>query len=427
MKTPGLRSVVRNSGFLFGSHVARTLSRGVYIIVLARLLQPDDYGMLNYGISWSLTFLAFTTFGLDIVLGRDVGRREAGLPALVGSTFLIRVAAALVFTTCACATAFVVEPSSNSRELVIVFSLAIVGRAIWQWCVSTFIAFEKTLGVLSVELVFRPLEIVLILLILLVFTQQNLTAVAFAHAALWWMQSAVGVYLILSRVTPLDLRINRSYMRRLLVAGIPGALYILAITCFTQVPVVLYRLTIGSGEELGNFTLSIQVVGYLLAVPFIVATTALPVLSRSAARKDGKDAAIAVKTLIWIPVISLVFSAVGMWLAPPLTILVFGAEFAQAGVILSEAIWLLPPFILATGLQQIVFARSHDVNASLPALLGAIAMLVLFSPLAQILFYRGALLAVGVGLVTWSIGLVLILVKRRVLTRHPDQINPPPI
>lgn len=69
--SPGVRSVLRNSLFLFGSQALTIVFRGVGIVALARLLAPEAYGALNFGMAWYLAFIALTYLGLDIVLARE--------------------------------------------------------------------------------------------------------------------------------------------------------------------------------------------------------------------------------------------------------------------------------------------------------------------------------------------------------------------
>jgi hypothetical protein len=122
--------------------------------------------------------------------------------------------------------------------------------------------------------------------------------------------------------------------------------------------------------------------------------------------------------LVMIPLIGVLFDLLGIWLAPPLTVLVFGAEYRQAGQVLGESVWLLTPLSLAIGLQQILFSRRLKLGmASLFAILGIAGMATLYAPLTEALSYRGALLATGIGITIWAGGLVLALVTAGILAR----------
>jgi len=415
---PGIRSVLRNFSFLFGSQILATLVGGAYAVLLARLLGPGLYGTLTYGFSWYLTFITLTSLGLDVVLGREVGRDRSTAPVLAGSTLALRAIATIAIAFLSAGVALVMEPDPTARPLLLVLSVALLGRAVWLWCGSVFVAFENTRRQLAIDIAFRPTELCVTILILSFLAPQSILAVGIVHATLWWLQAAFGIAVILKRLTRVDFRGFALRAWSLLKEGIPGVVYTIAVTWFLQSPIVLFRQVAGMGDALGHFALAIQMTGYFLTVPYLVGSVALPVLSRSAARDDGKTRAAAIAMLVTIPAVGILLGLFGIWLAPPLIALVFGADYLQAGRILGEAVWLLTPISLAIGLQQILFSRRLMLRAaSLSALLGIASMAALFAPLTRALSYHGALLATGIGMSLWAGGLVMALISAGVLAK----------
>lgn len=419
---PGIRSVLRNFIFLFGSQMLATLIGGAYAVFLARLLGPELYGTLTYGFSWYLTLITLTSLGLDVVLGREVGRDRATAPALAGSTLALRAIAAAVIALLSAGIALAVEPDPAARQLLLVLSVALLGRAIWLWCGSVFVAFENTRQLLAIDIAFRPMELGVTILILSFFAPKSILAIGIVHATLWWLQASFGIVIILKRLTRVHFHDFAGHAWRLVREGVPGVVYMLAVAWFLQSPIVLFRQVAGVGDALGHFGLAIQMTGYLLTIPYLVGSVALPVLSRSASRDDGKTRAAAIAMLVTIPVVGVVLGVLGLWLAPPLTAFIFGADYLQAGHILGEAIWLLTPISLAIGLQQILFSRRLRLKmASLSAILGVVSMAALYAPLTRALSYHGALLATGIGMSLWAGGLVMALVLAGMLAKPvPD-------
>ena len=420
MMPHGVRSVLRNFSYLFGSQALTTIVGACYAVFLARFLGPQLYGTLNYGYAWYLTFIAFTYLGLDVVLGREVGREPKSGPFLAGATLVLRAVAAAVVAVLSAVIACAAEPDAQARTLLYVLSAALFGRAVWLWCGSVFVAYEDTRHQFLIDVAFRPLELATAVLVLLFVAPKSIIAVGVVHAALWWLQAAVGLATILEQITAIEIRGLGRHAQRLIVEGLPGALYTLAVIWFLQAPTVWFRHLVGTGDALGYFALAIQIVGYLLIVPYLVGSVALPVLSRSAAREDGKTRIAAFATLIGVPAASAVLGVLALWLAAPVTALVFGARYLEAGRILAEAIWLLLPLSLAIGLQQIAFSHRGNLRlASLSTILGILAMAALYAPLTQAMSYHGALLATGIGMSIWAGGLVLTLAKAGILAKRP--------
>jgi O-antigen/teichoic acid export membrane protein len=414
----GLRSILRNFSYLCGSQMLAILIGSAYAIFLARLLEPPLYGLLTYGVSWYLTFIPLTVLGLDMVLARGVGRDRSTGPALAGGTLALRAIAALTVAILSASVGVLVEPDPLARQLLVILSIALLGRSIWFWCGSVFVAFEDTRRQLLIDLTFRPLEFALTFVILFWVAPKSVLAIVIVQTALWWIQAAVGVATVVRKITPIEFRgiVNRA--RNLTTDALPAAVYGLTVTWFLQSPIVLFRQVTGVGDTLGHFALAIQMMGYLLTFPYIVGTVALPVLSRYAATggTSTKD------TVIRLSLVTFAFGVVSglfaMWLAPAVTALIFGQEYRESGRILGEAIWLLIPFSLAIGFQQILFSLRVKLRlASLFAVLGVLAMAVLFLPLTKAWTYHGALLATGIGMALWALGLLVTLAASGGLSR----------
>jgi O-antigen/teichoic acid export membrane protein len=418
--TPGLRSILGNFSFLFGSQLLTTLIGAAYAVLLARLLGPELYGTLTYGYSWYLTFITLTYLGLDMVLAREVGRDPGQAPCLAGSTLALRAAAATCVAILSAVAGYVFEPDQTARPVLLILSMALLGRAIWLWCSSVFVAFEVTRRQLPIDLFFRPFELVIVIPTLWFLAPRSILAIAVIHTVLWWLQAAVGIFIVCRRVTRVDFTGLSGKALQLIGAGIPGAIYTLTVIWFLQAPIVLFRQIAGVGDTLGHFALSMQITGYLLTIPYLVGSVALPVLSRSAVRDDGKTRSAARAMLVAIPAVGAALSLLGTWLAPSLTSLVFGLEYLQAGRILGEAIWLLIPISLAIGLQQVLFScRANLGLASIFSIVGIVAMVALYAPLTRAFSYHGALLATGIGMSIWAGGIALALVTAGILSRPP--------
>jgi O-antigen/teichoic acid export membrane protein len=152
-------------------------------------------------------------------------------------------------------------------------------------------------------------------------------------------------------------------------------------------------------------------------LPYLIGNVALPVLARSAARADGKTRVAARATLIGVPAAGSLLGVLALWLAPTMTVLIFGERYLETGRILAEAVWLLLPMGVAIGLQQIVFSHRCDPwITSLSSVLGIGTMAALYGPLTDGLSYHGALLATGIGAAIWAAGPVIALVRTGILS-----------
>ena len=146
-----------------------------------------------------------------------------------------------------------------------------------------------------------------------------------------------------------------------------------------------------------------------MVVPYLAASVGLPLLSRSAARRDGKTAVAIRLVLIAVPLGGAVLGLLTWVLAPTLVDLVFGSEYSTAGDMLRLGVWLLVPMTIAISMQQIIFAGREARWLSIaPAVAGVVVMAAAFIPATVSWDYAGAFAATGLGLVVWASGAVVL-------------------
>ena len=91
VKKAGIRSIARNAAYLGAAQGTTYLVRGFYVVVLARYLGPEVYGIFAYGQAWYLAFLFLTFLGLGEILIRQVGRDRERAASLVAQTLALRI------------------------------------------------------------------------------------------------------------------------------------------------------------------------------------------------------------------------------------------------------------------------------------------------------------------------------------------------
>jgi O-antigen/teichoic acid export membrane protein len=398
----GIRSAGKNSAFLLANQAASILIRFAYLFVLVRAVTPASYGALNYALSWYLLLLPITFLGAEVVLGREIGRSPQSAPELLGGTLSLRICAAIILMAACIGAALSFEGDPAVRRLIVVFSFALVGRSLWMWSAAVFTAFEEARGVPLIDIPFRLIEFGLLLLLLNV-VGAKLEAIGLIHALSWTLEGLVSVAVVWRR-HPISFSRPTLNWFKPLHAGMPGAALSISMAALLQLPVVLFRHFNGISPSLGYFALAFQIVTFLLNVPYVVAYASLPVLARSAARKDGKDRAAALVLIAVIVFGGAIAAIAGSLVAAPFVGEMFGRRYIPSALILSEGLWLLIPGSLALLLQHLLFSNGVRSASSTVAPCIAVATMVLaFPELTRANGSMGALASVGLGLTLWAI------------------------
>ena len=412
--------MLRNFSYLFASQMLTTAIAACDSILPRASPRARALRHAQLRLRLGTTFIAFTYLGLDMVLGRGVGREPGAAPGLVGSTFVLRWLAAAMVAGLSAVTAFAVEPKAEVRTLLYVLSVALLGRAIWLWCGSVFAAFEDTRHQFRIDLGFRPLEFAAAIMVLLVVAPQSILAVAVAHTAVWWLQAAVGVGTILKRVTLVEIVAgscqsatsppHRGASRCALHAG--G--HLVPAGADRAVP-----LPGGHRRGLGAFRTGDPDRRLSGDSPVSdrqrCAAGARP-LRREGGRQDppsrARDPDRGARGRLPPGCVGPLAGADDD-----------GPDFWRAlsrrppGILAGGWFGSWPPMGVAIGLQQIVFSHRCDPwITSLSSVLGIGTMAALDGPLTDAFSYHGALLATGIGAAIWAAGPAIALVRTGILS-----------
>jgi len=405
----GVASIAINTIYLLGAQWFNRVVRLVYAIVLARYLGPELYGIICYGISWYLIFLSLTALGTGAILMREIGRdRESG--SWISSLTLTIRGSGTVFAALLCGIlGWYFEGKPEARNLILVFSVALIGRSLYIWTENVFTAYEVNRYSFLLQTVFRSFEVITGTVFLLF--GGGAMGVVMVHAISWCLQ-ALGGLLIMQR-NLLKIWINWSWpgLKNILYNGLPIGLALIMMMWLQNGPLVLFRHLSDNENSLGQLALAMQVLTILSHIPIAVAMASLPTLSRSVDRKDGKDLLYSTTMIKSAFVFGAFAGLAGLGIGPWLVKILFGTRYEEAGRLLGLVIWLLIPLTCGNVINGIFVAMGQFFLPPICAGLGALFMSCIFKWLISTMNTSGAIIATGIGMGVWASSLIWILAR----------------
>ena len=410
----GFRSIAANAGYLFAARSVANVLRALYVVVLARALGPEMYGLLAYGQSWYGVFLPLTALGFAVVLARETGLDRARGRVLAARMFFLRGPLTLLAAALCAGIGWAANAEPMVRLLLGIVSLALVGRAMATMAEDIFAAFEVSQLTFRQEAMFRPAEVVIGLAILA--AGGGVLEIAALHAAIHFAQGVRGLALVRRHVTlrrePIAWRPLAGLLSKGILAGLAGILSVWLL----QGPLVLYAQSAGDKASIGHLALALQALVLLCNLPWAIGRAALPVLSRASARQDGSDVryvdAMLRLAFVFAAALGIAGTAIGPWLMAR----VFGAGYVGTGALLGPALWLLLPLAAATALNPLLMVRESYLVAGLSALAGAAAMTLAVPILTANMGPLGALAGAGTGLGLWALCLLALAARHKQVT-----------
>ncbi len=283
----GVASVALSAGYLFAGHWLTIAVRFIYAIILTRYLGPELYGYLTYGISWYFAFLPIATLNLGILLSREVGRNRRKGAKAVNQILTLKLLASFLATILCGVIGFFIEGKDAIKILLVIFSFALMGRSLWLWVQSVFTAYETNSYSLHLNVVFRPLEVIFGLVVLL--CGGGVIGVACVHGVSWWLQAIRGFLLIHRHISPIRLDWAWRILFRFFMIGLPITIGNVLNAWTVNGPLIFYRYYVHIDTHLGQLALAMQVVILLGSLMTLGFGASLPLISRSVSREDGKE------------------------------------------------------------------------------------------------------------------------------------------
>ena len=403
----GIKSIAVNAIYLSSARAVTSFARALYVVVLAKLLGAELYGLFNYGLSWYLIFLPISLLGLNEILVREIGRNRRQAPLLVGQTLTLRTASSFIVALLSIALAWFIEPDPLSRLLLYIFSIALFGRGLSLWASAVFVAHEASGFVFGIEVVFRLSEVIVgIILLLLGF---GVLEIAIVHATSWLLQGATGLGLIQRYLLNARMVWDVPALFYLLKSGAPFVVGGFLLGWLLQGSILMYRYLNGVNGNLGQLALALQALSIIGAIVSELGSAALPVLARSVDRGDGKSDQYVDLVLRMGLLMSGMFSIVAVAIAPWFVDVLFGPNFAFTANLLPWTLILIAPYFWINSLSYMIVAHGRYKMVMINNAVGALVFTLVFPLLVSVFDLPGVVFALALGLVASVIGQLFTL------------------
>ncbi len=334
----GLRRVLLNGGALLGAYVLPRSLTFCAALVAARLLGPAQFGAYVTAASFAMILSILATLGMQPLLVRELARAPNRAATILNAAHLIKLVAACVMigTTFLIARYVFDYPSAVVQAAVLLaigHACAAFGENLGAW----FQADERMHIWLEANVWFGLVS-GLLGIGLVVWTR------SVPHFAAAFAAGQLAALLWLMRRLPRTARVWNNHalpeVRALLHAAAPFAVAFLALTIFYKVDVLLLQRLRDAGA-VGVYAAGYKLVDVVHALAVVAAAAVYPRLARAT---TAEARAYASRRTLELFLLAGVAGSGVLWLVRgPLTLLLFGAEYAETAALLG----LLAPALVA--------------------------------------------------------------------------------
>ena len=361
-------------------------------VVLARMLGVEKYGILNFVYTISTTFTLLPHFGFDQLVARDIPRQQEKT-----GVYLIGISIAKIF----------------------LFAATLILLWIWLEFFSHFDPAKKTLlyvglwgvfflsNIMFTSAFFRAyqraaieagIRITMAIVVMIASIVTVLISTDLFNLLMVRLCVAVGIFLlsIFQIVTMLKPNLRgvlkdvdiASYIQK----GWPFAVFIFFTAIYVSIDIVMLSLMAGDTAT-GFYSVATKIIIFFILVPTGIGNAVMPAMSEKVKSDfDGflRLAHSATRYLLILSILAVMFN---MFLGQTIIHLLFGKEYAKAGLILMLLSWSLVPSYLNHIWNAMLLSFNKEKIIIVFAAIGAASNILLNLFLIPKYTYYGASLA----------------------------------
>lgn len=382
MKLPFLRHLAGNGRKIVVNVLWATMGKVVNMlgalfvgILVARYLGPEQYGLMNYVISYVMIFTVVSSFGLDNIEIRELAKAPDERDQIMGTCFRLRWAFSLLAFLMVVASLLIHRADAFTTAMILAYSSTLFLQN-FNVIRNYFYSIVKNKSVVQTEMTRTVLGACIKIALLLMKAPLAWFILATAFDALL---VASGYYLSYRRHVG-SLRswtYSRSRARFIVGEAFPLMLSGAAIIVYQRIDQVMIGNMIDN-ESVGYFATAGKFLDLILFVPMVLTQTIIPLLigARDSTQPEEfhRKKLQFMSTIVWVSIlIALLFSLTAYWLI----FFTYGRAYLPAVAVLQIMAWKTVGMALSSTSGQIIIMENLQKWAAIRNLVGCLVCIVL--------------------------------------------------
>ena len=345
-------------------------------ILVARYLGPENYGIMNYVISYVTIFSVIAIFGLSNIEVRELAKNPEKKESILGTCFVIR----FIFTTIAylliIVSFFIFKTDTFTKTMILLYGISLYTTSCFEVIRNYFTSIVKNEYIVKSEiartLIGASIKIILLLI----------------HAPLWAFIVAIafdtvlvasGYVISYNRVVGriADWKYDKTLVRYLVNQSFPLLLSGAAIIVYQRIDQVMIGNMIDK-QSVGYFATAGKFLDIILFLPTVLTQTVTPLIVKT--RENGTKEEYEYKSfqfisvVVWISIIlATVFSILAYWMI----YCTYGIQYLAAVPVLQVMAWKTVGMAISSSGGQLIIIEKMQKWAVFRNLAGCLVCIVL--------------------------------------------------
>jgi O-antigen/teichoic acid export membrane protein len=356
LKSPRLQKYLQNVSWLFFEKMLTLFVAMLVSIYVARYLKPQQFGLLNYSISFVGIFSAVSALGLDQIIVRELAKNPLRKNELLGTGFVLRLSGFFILLILIGVMLVFMKNDPFTNMLIMIIAAAELFKAfevincfyqsqiMSKVVVQTQLLINLLMNVIKIALVYFQAPLIWFVWIILINGSFNATGYIYNY----WIREG----------SPFKWHFDKNMARIFLRESWPLALH--SITLHTQAridQVMLGKML--NHTEVGQYAVAMKFIEILGFIPMILINTFVPAITKA---KGVSLDLYEDRLLNFYRLMFAMFVVVAVplfFVAEPAIVLLYGEEYRAAGFLLS--LFALRLFFTNMGVSKSAFIINESL------------------------------------------------------------------
>lgn len=370
------QTIIKNAFWLMFSEIIPKGVLSFLVILIVRYLGAEDFGRFNFAFVFVSFFAVITDFGLIPLTIRSVAQNSLLVKKYVDNIVVIKFVLSFLSFFSIMAVLSFLDKSSQMKSIIYLAGIWMVVQSFIQFFQAIFRAFEQMEYETFSKIIYSAVLFAAVFLAIyfnlgIIFLVRGYILASFASLV-------VTLLLIRKKFTKFWMEIDFVFWKDLFKQVWPFAIFSILTVIYSQIAIIMLSV-LKTNIEVGLYSVAFNSVVVFLILADIVASSALPALSKIVNEKAFGNLS---KKLILILFLAGIFLAVILFFsADPLLKLIFGREFARSVLAFKIMVWILPlrfmNYLFGVSLIAADLQKKRLTAATICAIFSIVANLIL--------------------------------------------------
>ena len=349
-----VKTAFANMGWMMISQIIASVCAFVWTIVTAWYLGPSDYGIFGAAVSFAALFGIIIDFGLPTYLVRSISTDFDNEHIYLDNSISLKLFLAVFYVIAVYLTSMALGWENKLVMMCLLIAIENVIKSYHALLFSSFQAHEKMKYQAITNTVLNVLT--LLFIILITFTDLSLVGIAFAYIFANFIALIYEIFALRKHIIKPKLSFDFDFYRVLLKAGLPFALNGLFYTIYYSIDLVMIT-HFSTTYATGLYNSAYKLITVLTLFYTIYSSVVFPVMSKLFKNEKDLLKLSFVKSIKYLSLVTIPISVFTMFYGFDI-IQIYGAEYIEAGGVLTVLIWTVC-FLFVNGASSLILNASH--------------------------------------------------------------------